>query len=569
MVLVWNIDPVLAWANPPIAGIPNLSAPTPPFTYVYQSYQAYSIIDPAEVPLGNIRYRNFLVPLGEYPTLSVPPPAPPPGTFAQNFFCAGHAASSFADLIVVGCTDWLGVQPNGGTLTYAFNPRLEPSWPNTNPRVPLYPGYSGHWTKGPDLDQKRWYATALLTHRLSRASGGVSLPRERMLVFGGSETVPASSTDASNITYEALIIDAESGYVQSNVRKDQAVGLLGGVSGLNYVWDGPSIAPGSAEIDWLLEYPRSHLLPNGRVLVSSYAPRWGTVDHDFAPGSWAQAPGQPFGTYSSNWQDIRHDGSSVLFPNLGGNAGVVVRLGGRNHAETDTTATMESLTGGSGDWQAAPEMENVSNADGGRFWMNTVILPTGALLVLGGTNVVQSASAPVFEPILFENGIWNKIAPNPTPSRREYHSTAVLLPDGRVFLGGGNDRDYDYEIFSPAYLDNNVWRPVNLAWQAPVPSVDPFMGADIFNYGQEYEIHCDPLPLGVTVEKAVLMAPCSVTHHSDQHQRYFEMKTRVTDGYRVRMSCPDDERLAPRGVYMLFLVTNTPAVSEAKWVVLR
>ena len=36
-----------------------------------------------------------------------------------------------------------------------------------------------------------------------------------------------------------------------------------------------------------------------------------------------------------------------------------------------------------------------------------------------------------------------------------YHSTAVLLPDGRVVSAGSNDSsstEYTYEIFSPPYL---------------------------------------------------------------------------------------------------------------------
>ena len=38
---------------------------------------------------------------------------------------------------------------------------------------------------------------------------------------------------------------------------------------------------------------------------------------------------------------------------------------------------------------------------------------------------------------------------------------------------------------------------------------------------------------------------------------------------QVTFSIPDNENLAPRGLYMLWLVTNTGAVSDAKWVVLR
>ncbi len=62
------------------------------------------------------------------------------------------------------------------------------------------------------------------------------------------------------------------------------------------------------------------------------------------------------------------------------------------------------------------------------------------------------------------------------------------------------------------------------------------------------------------------MAPGSVTHHSDMHQRYVEMKTQTNNGNEVTFACPDDEKKAPRGIYMLFLVGTNGSVSEAQWV---
>lgn len=95
------------------------------------------------------------------------------------------------------------------------------------------------------------------------------------------------------------------------------------------------------------------------------------------------------------------------------------------------------------------------------------------------------------------------------------------------------------------------------------------MGAPVLHYEQRYEMLCDPLPLGHAITKAVLTAPCSVTHHSDMHQRYVEMETAVQNGNRVAFYLPTDERQAPRGIYLLWFVTNTGTPSVAEWVVLR
>jgi hypothetical protein len=77
------------------------------------------------------------------------------------------------------------------------------------------------------------------------------------------------------------------------------------------------------------------------------------------------------------------------------------------------------------------------------------------------------------------------------------------------------------------------------------------------------------LPLGVAVERVVLTAPGSVTHHSDMHQRYVELKVQVNNGNEVQLDITDVEAMAPRGLYMMWLVTNTGVPSNAMWVLLR
>ena len=76
----------------------------------------------------------------------------------------------------------------------------------------------------------------------------------------------------------------------------------------------------------------------------------------------------------------------------------------------------------------------------------------------------------------------------------------------------------------------------------------------------------------MAVQKAVLISPGSMTHASDMHQRYVELSPTVTvtgTTNQVQFVLAANEDLAPRGLYMLWLVTNSEAVSDATWVVLR
>jgi hypothetical protein len=70
------------------------------------------------------------------------------------------------------------------------------------------------------------------------------------------------------------------------------------------------------------------------------------------------------------------------------------------------------------------------------------------------------------------------------------------------------------------------------------------------------------------LKHAVLMAPGSNTHHSDMSARYVGMEVLDFNSSKIQFRTPLDAKHAPRGIYMLFLVTASRAVSDAIWVFL-
>jgi len=338
-VLVWDINSVVAKVHP--LGLPP-TVPQIPAQPSGQSYQAYAIIDPADAPVSGIRYRNYLVPIGT-PLSGVTYPLR-----AKNLFCSGHAWSPYGDLIVAGGTDFVfdaqgAIVFAGGTLNYVFNPKLPCFWPGTSFAYHPTAGsvtHAGMWQRGPDLQVPRWYPTVTMSHGLLRETqvlpAGTAPDKERAVIFGGSEDVPPLAQDRANSTYEALVVlgEAAQGPGNSNLVVDQYPGqllsFLPTMAQQGKVWDGP-VFTGTVNTDWLYEYPRVFLLSTGQMFVCGYAPRSAWIDMEAPPGIWTLAvgqPGLPPLSYSSNWQSIRHDGSAVLFPNLGGRADTVLRVGG-------------------------------------------------------------------------------------------------------------------------------------------------------------------------------------------------------------------------------------------------
>src|SRR5437588_6470690 len=128
-----------------------------------------------------------------------------------------------------------------------------------------------------------------------------------------------------------------------------------------------------------------------------------------------------------------------------------------------------------------------------------------------------------------------------------YHSTALLLPDGRVMRGGKDgqfQRDpYKYfehrlELFSPPYL---------FAGSRPEISSAPAAGG----YGQAITIDC---PAAGDIARVALIRAGAVTHNFHMDQRYSGRSITGTSATQVTVTLPPTSHIAPPGAYTLFLL---------------
>ncbi|PKA65780.1 hypothetical protein AXF42_Ash013195 [Apostasia shenzhenica] len=224
------------------------------------------------------------------------------------------------------------------------------------------------------------------------------------------------------------------------------------------------------------------------------------------------------------------------------------------------------------------EMETMPMA---RVMGDMILLPTGTdvLIVNGataGTAGWELGREPVLNPVVYRPGgpPGDRFAvQNPSSIPRLYHSTAVLLRDGRVVVGGSNPHVYynfsgvqfptelSLEAFSPDYLGPEF---SDLRPQIEAPAVFPME----LSYGNCFTLTFTAGALrNVTV---TMIAPAFATHSFSMNQRLLilaigEPASAGVSRYEVKAEAPAAPVIAPPGYYMLFVV-NEGVPSEGAWV---
>jgi uncharacterized repeat protein (TIGR02543 family) len=287
-------------------------------------------------------------------------------------------------------------------------------------------------------------------------------------------------------------------------------------------------------------YPRAFVEPkNGFVFVT--ADQQSRFLDPGGTGSWSLGPSRQVADRSYG-AAVMLD-SKVLF--AGG--------GGRNCPAVPTrSAEIIDLADGSPVWRSTGSMAMA------RRHINLVALPDGTALATGGTSTCgpSDEAGAVFAAELWnpETGQWRTLASAGVV--RVYHSTAILLPDGRVLSmgsgdGGGVTSQRRYEIFSPPYLFKGDRPSYDLA--------DPAM-----HYGQTFAVSTGD---AASIRKVTIIRLPSTTHAFDMSQRLNTLPFTV-QGDGLAVTPPSSGRIAPPGPYMLFLVNEAGVPSVAQIVTL-
>ncbi len=272
-------------------------------------------------------------------------------------------------------------------------------------------------------------------------------------------------------------------------------------------------------------YPRMFAAPNGKAFYagptspSRYLSTSGT-------GAWS--------TVANLNVSPRDYGSAVMY-----NIGKIIYIGGGGSTTSTTptnTAEIIDLNSSTPAWTRTGSMVNK------RRQMNATALPDGTVLVTGGGSCggFDPNNCPVFSAELWNPATGTFTTMASMSIYRGYHSTALLLPDGRVMSAGGNFGGPNAEIFSPPYLFKGA-RPT-------ISSAPASIG-----YAQTVLIGT---PNATSITKVSLIKMGSVTHSQNYDQRFIPLTFSQASG-GLNVVTPANANIAPPGYYMLFLVNST------------
>jgi hypothetical protein len=413
-------------------------------------------------------------------------------------------------------------------------------------------------------------------------SGHVQLSDGRVLVMGGNKAYPVSGGHG----YEGLknsyvfdpttnsytrINDLNSGhwYPSATELGNGDVLTLGGLGedsngtvATEYynAAQGRWLGPNEVKQTWRFWglYPSMVLMQDGRLFY--------TGSHVF--GNGLSGTGASVYNYASGTvtdvaglqnKDQRDQSMSVLLPPAQDQR--VLTLGGGNivtNPDANRLTDIIDLKAANPTYTAGPLLPTgtltggvAETATQGKMYISAVLLPDGKVFETGGG--LHNRADPVTEASIFDpttNTFTAGMATDPVP--RTYHSSAFLLPDGRVMAVGSNPGDGTFEmrmsIYSPPYM-----------FQGTRPQITSVTNSQ-WNYGTTQQITVDS-----PVTRASLVRPAAVTHSSDPNQRFVELPMTVS-GNSVGLNLTSNPNLAPPGWYMLFVLGTNGVPSVAKWV---
>lgn len=454
-----------------------------------------------------------------------------------DLWCGGHTFLADGKLLFAGGTNYYPPPPDpfyGGLReAYLFDPLTET------------------WERLRDMQVGRWYPTL------------IRLADERVLAISGLEfRMPGEKpqTNTLKILFE-LITKMKERIAQVHEVFEPAT----------KIWS-------CMKEELLLPlYPRLHLLPDGDVFYSGVFNTHFLTPGRFPSALWSPRTEKWRDLGGRHWKQNREEGISILLalrpPDY--RPQILIAGGGTHNVGRSLMTLLHSI--GKDSWssfftflthvedsveridlsQPNPRWELSGKMHHPRVHANGVLLPDGSVLVVGGMVTYghhdTDMHAVVTEAELYDpsTNAWRRMAAQ--QRARVYHSTAILLPDGRVISMGSNPRskmiERSIEIFSPPYLFRGE-RPIVAEYPEKIA------------HNRSFQITVDHAH---HIRQVVLMRPEVLTHVTNTDQRLLELEFKAMNDTQLNVQGPPGAAHMPRGYCMLFVLNDEGVPSIGKF----
>jgi hypothetical protein len=461
-------------------------------------------------------------------------PTSPPDDVQENdgdLFCTDQAMLADGRILIAGGTDWY-LEPfvtdreHGGPMGVGVS-ELEGLR-----SAQIYDPATGNYTAVEPMKYGRWYP------------GLVTMGDGKVFVASGV-TKLIKSTQGSQVRRPELFDPATGTWADLGPQSENSLPL----------------------------FPRLHLMPNGKVFYAGVGQQFGPAGQAVDEITWVVQ--QFFNPTVNKWETV----GPALLGATGGAPQVMLAMDPPYDKATLLIAGGTPLIPSPGSWlasnltqlvtvdaQGTVTNELTGNLNSRRWYSSGVTLPDGQVFVTSGADkdevLTPGFELPVRTPELYDpaTGTWTAMAPSARD--RTYHNSALLLPDGRVLVGGhspiwtgygathdaipgvtaNNDKDSSFEVWSPPYLHRGP-RPKLSGVQKGVA------------WGSSFNI---ATPDAANIESVVLSRLPSPQHIVDSDARTLRLAFTKGAG-TLTATAPPNGIAAPPGYYYLFINKTSPA----------
>jgi Galactose oxidase-like, Early set domain len=435
------------------------------------------------------------------------------GLGSVSLACSGHCHLSDGKVLAVG-----GDSPARATA-YKFDPVTE------------------QWLPAGTMGFVRWYPTCV---KLGDDSG-------RVLVVGG--------TNVSN---------AGTAVPQMEIYNESS-------DTFTRVWGPAGMGDTSADRSFPKLYPGLHPTPNGEIFHTRVGDRSG-ADRSATFAFTALDRGQWTEVTEAVTDQDRPNGMSVLVLRRSPtDPDRVLVVGGGAGTTATTIAVMDIPASTTSMWLTGSFPDGVA-----RYQVNAVALPDCSVFICGGippTGTPTNGGAAMLYRPPTGPGLGTLSTMDTLQYARQHHSTALLLPSGKVMCTG--DTSNTIEVFSPPYLFDSVGAPLPESARPDITSFpDPSAGTIVL-HGSTFTVGTSN---PASIDRVVMVKPMAVTHQTDTEQRVIRLEHTVSGPSSLSVIAPDGRvypygpggghthAIAGRGYYMLFLLNTAGVPSRAKFI---